>query len=87
MRKHLLTHGGIDMTDWFEFAITALQQIVSMVFDLDLGLGFTLGDFEVALLLIGVIATALVVKIGSQANNEIMAAKHISDRSNKHNNI
>lgn len=51
------------MADWFNFALYALSEIVSTVFDLDLGLGFTLGDFEVALLLIGVVAVALIVKV------------------------
>lgn len=54
------------MTDWLDFALYALQSIVSMVFDLDLGLGFSLGDLEVALLLIGIIAVALIVRIHHQ---------------------
>lgn len=53
------------MADWFNFSLYALQQIVTKVFSLDLGLGFTLGDFEVACLVIGLIATALIVKTGS----------------------
>lgn len=53
------------MTDWFNFALYALQQLVSTLFQLDNGLGFTLGDIEIALLVIGIVATALVVKIGS----------------------
>lgn len=68
------------MAEWFNFALYALQQIVSMVFNLDLGIGFSLGDFEIALLLIGVIATALVVKIGSAASNEVMGAKNYTER-------
>lgn len=51
------------MSEWFEFALFSIQKIVEMVFSLDLGLGFSLGDFEVALLLIGIVATALVVKV------------------------
>lgn len=66
------------MADWFNFAIYALQQIVQMVFSLDLGLGFSLGDFEVALLLIGLIATALIVKTGSSLSGEIGSAKSIT---------
>ena len=50
------------MSDWFAFFLTALQSIVSKVFELDIGLGFSLGDIEVALLVIGVVAVALVVK-------------------------
>lgn len=51
------------MTEWFEFSLYAIKKIVSMVFDLDIGIGFSLGDLEIALLLIGVIASALVVKV------------------------
>lgn len=70
------------MTDWFNFALYTLQKLVETVFDLDVGLGFSLGDLEVALLLIGVIATALVVRIGSFSSREVMDAKHISMRHN-----
>lgn len=56
------------MTEWFNFSLYALQQIVTKVFSLNLGLGFTLGDFEVACLVIGMIATALIVKTGSFAS-------------------
>lgn len=58
------------MADWFNFSLYALQQIVSKVFSLNLGLGFTLGDFEVACLVIGMIATALIIKTGSFASFE-----------------
>lgn len=70
------------MTDWFNFALYTLQKLVETVFDLDVGLGFSLGDLEVALLLIGVIATALVVRIGSFSSREVMDAKSISMRHN-----
>lgn len=53
------------MADWFNFALYTLRQIVSKVFAMDLGLGFTLGDFEVACLVIGMVGTALIVKTGS----------------------
>lgn len=53
------------MADWFNFALYALRQIVSKVFTMDLGLGFTLGDFDVACLVIGLVGTALLVKTGS----------------------
>lgn len=67
------------MADWFNFAIYAVQRIVTTVFSLDLGLGFSLGDFEVALLLIGLVATALVIKTGSSLSGEIGNAKRISN--------
>lgn len=51
------------MTDWFNFFLYAIQKLVTTVFSLDLGLGFSLGDLEVALLLIGIVAVALVVKV------------------------
>lgn len=68
------------MSDWFNFALYTLQKLVETVFDLDVGLGFSLGDLEVALLLIGIIATALVVKIGSFASSEVMGAKSYTER-------
>lgn len=75
------------MADWFNFALYALQQIVQMVFSLNLGLGFSLGDFEVSLLLIGLIATALIVKTGSSLSGEIGNAKRITERNNRISNI
>lgn len=71
------------MAAWFQFALDALHQIVLMVFNLDLGLGFSLGDFEVALLLIGIVASALVIKFGSFASSEVMSAKRISEKSHR----
>ena len=50
------------MSDWFNFYLTALQKIVSTVFDLDLGIGFSLGDIEIALLVLSIVATALIIK-------------------------
>lgn len=50
------------MSEWFNFALYAIQQIVTKIFTLDLGLGFSLGDLDVALLLIGIVAGALIVK-------------------------
>lgn len=50
------------LADWFNFALYALSQIVTTVFQLDLGLGFSLGDFEVALMIIGLIASAFVIR-------------------------
>lgn len=74
------------MADWFNFALYSLQKLVTTVFSLDLGLGFSLGDFDVALLLIGLIATALVVKTGSSLSGEIGSAKRISQHNNNINN-
>lgn len=71
------------MAAWFEFAIYVLQQLVSTVFSLDLGLGFTLGDLEVALLVIGIVATALIVKTGSAASQEVIGAKRYTEKINR----
>lgn len=68
------------MVAWFEFAIYVLQQLVSTVFSLDTGLGFSLGDLEVALLVIGIVATALIVKTGSSLSQEINGAKGVTNR-------
>lgn len=68
------------MADWFEFALYALQHTVETVFQLDLGIGFSLGDIEVALLIIGIVATALVVRIGSAASYDVDAAHRAHNR-------
>lgn len=53
------------MAAWFEFALYALKSLVSMVFSLDLGdLGFSFGDFHIAVLVISIVAVALIVKVG-----------------------
>lgn len=56
------------MIDWFNFALYALRSLVNTFFSLDLGLGFSLGDFEISLLVIALVATALVIKTGSFAS-------------------
>lgn len=68
------------MADWFNFFLYAIQKLVTTVFSLDLGIGFSLGDFEVALLLIGLVATALIVKTGSSLSGEISNAKSITEK-------
>ena len=50
------------MSDWFEFALYVLTEIVGMVFDWNLDLGFSVGDLIVACAVIGVVVSALVVK-------------------------
>lgn len=67
------------MSEWFDFALYALQKLVETVFSLDLGMGFSLGDFDVALLLIGLVATALVVKTGSFLSGELDGGRRIHD--------
>ena len=51
------------MSAWFDFFLYAIRKCVTTVFSLDVGLGFSLGDLEVALLLIGIVAVALVIKV------------------------
>lgn len=74
------------MADWFNFGLYTIQKLVETVFSLDTGLGFSMGDIEVALLLIGVIAAALVVRIGSFSSREVMDAKRYSMRIHKYDN-
>lgn len=62
------------VASWFQFMLYALSEIVTMVFSLDTGLGFSFGDVDVALLLIGIVATAFVVKTGSALSTEVSAA-------------
>lgn len=55
------------VASWFEFFLYAVSKLVSTVFSLDTGLGFSFGDVDVALLLIGIVAAAFLVKTGSFA--------------------
>ena len=71
------------MTSWFEFFLTAVKDIVVTVFKLDLGIGFSLGDLEIALLVIGIVASALVLKVSITAGGAIN--ENISKSGNKHN--
>lgn len=60
------------MLDWFNFSIYALQRLVGLIFNIDLGIGFSLGDLEVALMVIGIVASALIVKsrhVGGESIN------------------
>ena len=50
------------MADWFAFALHVLTEVVGMVFDWELDLGFSVGDLIVACAVIGVVVSALVVK-------------------------
>lgn len=59
------------MLDWFNFALYALQQLVALVFQIDLGVGFTLGDLEIALMVIGIVASALIVKSRSRLGEPV----------------
>lgn len=55
------------MADWAQFSLYAVRNIVQTVFSLDCGNGWSLGDFDIACLIIGMVATALVIKTGSFA--------------------
>lgn len=57
------------MSEFFQFILYGLRSVVNLLFSMDLGLGFSLGDLDVALLVIGLIATALIVKTGSFASH------------------
>ena len=50
------------MSEWFEFSLYAVKEFVLMVFNWDLDLGFSVGDFCLACSIIGIVVTALVVK-------------------------
>lgn len=71
------------MSAWFEFFLKAVKDIVETVFKLDLGFGFSLGDIEVALLVIGIVASALVLKVTNTAGGAIN--ENITKSGNKHN--
>lgn len=60
------------MSQWFEFALFAITEFVSMIFDIDLpGLGFSIGDFLVAAAVISVVVSALVIKSGHLGGGRI----------------
>lgn len=50
------------MAEWVEFTLYAVKEFVSCLFGLDLDLGFSLGDFIVACAVLGIVASALIVK-------------------------
>lgn len=53
------------MIAWFNAYLEMLVMLVNKVFSLDLGIGFSLGDIEIALMIIGIVASALVLKVQS----------------------
>lgn len=50
------------MSEWFNFALYVLKELVSMVFGWELGLGFSFGDFVLACMVVSIVVSALVVK-------------------------
>lgn len=55
------------MSDWFNFLFYAIQRFVATLGALDLGVGFSLLDIDVALLVIGVVGSALVIRATASA--------------------
>ena len=51
------------MSDFLDFIIYSIQSIVNLLFSLSLGLGFTIGDLLVALLVTSVIGSALILRV------------------------
>lgn len=62
------------VSGWFQFMLYALSEIVTTIFSLDTGLGFSMGDIQVALILIGIVATAFIIRTGSAVSSEVSAA-------------
>lgn len=50
------------MAAMFSFYLYVIQKLVFLIMHIDLGLGFSFGDVEIALLLIGLVASAFVAK-------------------------
>lgn len=48
------------MAAWFEFFLYALRETVALYFSLDLGLGFSLGDFLVGCLVLVVVSSLII---------------------------
>lgn len=60
------------MTDWANFFLYMISSAVSTLFGLDLGVGFSLGDAEVALFVIGLIASGFVIRVGYGISRNIV---------------
>lgn len=60
------------MVDWVSFFLYSIQKVVSTLFSLDTGVGFSLGDLQLSLLIIGLVASALVIRSGSAAQDAAM---------------
>lgn len=50
------------MQAWVNFFIQSIQKLVTTLFSLDLGVGFSFGDLIIACLVIGLVGSALIVK-------------------------
>ena len=60
------------MSDWANFFLYMISSAVSTLFGLDLGVGFSLGDAEVALFVIGLIASGFVIRVGYGISRNIV---------------
>lgn len=52
------------MADWANFFLYMISSAVTTLFNLDLGVGFSLGDAEIALFVIGLIASGFIIRFG-----------------------
>lgn len=50
------------MAEWINFLFYAVKEIVKMVFSWNIGLGFSLGDFFVAVSVVSIVVSALLIK-------------------------
>lgn len=60
------------MADWSNFFLYMISEGVKTLFNLDLGVGFSLGDAEVSLFVIGLIASGFIIKIGYSIGNDMV---------------
>lgn len=51
------------MAAWFSFILEAVGTLVNTVFSLQLGLGFSLGDLMLALMVLTLISSAFLIRI------------------------
>lgn len=61
------------MREWLDFFIWSIGRLVSTMFSLPTGLGFSYGHLDLALIVIGIVAVALILKAQS-ANHDASAA-------------
>lgn len=60
------------MVDWANFFLYMISSAVTTLFNLDLGVGFSLGDAEIALFVIGLIASGFIIRVGYGISSNIV---------------
>lgn len=69
------------MVDWANFFLYMISSAVTTLFGLDLGVGFSLGDAEIALFVISLIASGFIIRVGYGISNNIVRGSHEKNNS------